>query len=671
MKAILSVIRLVPVLLVAAPAAELPVRDVVLYKNGVAFFQRTGEIKPGETIKLDFKSSEMNDLLKSLTVSDNAGGKVTALRYDSAEPLDRQLAEFPVQIGPNQNLSSFLDRMKGASLTVRYGTESLTGTILSARTVPGGRDQPDHEQLTLILDSGDLRNLELTGIPSLRFNDPAIERQLRAYLRVISNSRAADRRSIYIDATSAAARTVSASYMIPSPIWKSSYRLLLDDKSPMLEGWAIVDNTTADDWANVHLSLVSGRPVSFISRLYEPRYRQRPYGDLAEETSVGPRVYEGGVIGGIIANSPAPPPAPAMLGAVRRDEVMSRDALSKKMEAQEFKRVQQFSSVAVNTAGREVGELFEYGFSTPVTVKRGESAMLPFLQEKITSRKLLIYSDESSVNPMNAAEITNSTGKTLDGGPITVYDGGSYGGEALVETLKAGDKRLISYAVDLGTRVTTRIDSERELVREIHLNRGILTTRAAQQETKVYSVKNVDQKAKTLVIEHPLRDGYKLLNAKPVETTAHAHRFELKLAPGAESKFPVSEEFIFENTLGIQSQSPESLLVLIQNKAISDAGRRALQSIADKKREIAAADSDMNRMSAESQEIERDQNRIRQNISSLSHISGQEAQVQQYSRQLAAGEAKIVTLRDQANDIRKKRQTLQTSLDDMIEKTVF
>ncbi len=108
------------------------------------------------------------------------------------------------------------------------------------------------------------------------------------------------------------------------------------------------------------------------------------------------------------------------------------------------------SSIAAAADAREAGELFEYSFSSPVTVKQGESAMLPFLQQKIGARKLLVYAENYGLNPRDAAELTNNTGKTLDGGPITVYDAGSYAGEALVETLPMGDKRLISYGVDLG-----------------------------------------------------------------------------------------------------------------------------------------------------------------------------------------------------------------------------
>src|SRR5262245_51067182 len=179
--------------------------------------------------------------------------------------------------------------------------------------------------------------------------------------------------------------------------------------------------------------------------------------------------------------------------------------------------------------------------------------MLPFLQQKIGARKLLVYAESYGLNPRDAAEITNSTGKTLDGGPITVYDSGSYAGEALVETLKAGDKRLISYGVDLGTRVSTAWDSAREVVREIHLRRGVLTTRSAIEETKTYTIKNVDARSKTLIIEHAQRAGYKLLNQKPAETTSSAYRFEVKLAASGTETFPVKEERLLDQTVALTS----------------------------------------------------------------------------------------------------------------------
>ena len=651
----------------AAFAADLPVRQVVLYKHGVGYFERAGELAAGESARLDFKAAEMNDVLKSLTIAEKGGGKVTGLRYDSSEPLQQRLSEYPFQLGAQQALSAVLDQLKGARVELKAGSESLSGAIVGGRLIPGDDKRQQQEQVTLLLDSGELRNVDLTAVSGLRLTDPKLQAQFKDYLTTLVSSRSKEKRSVYIDSTDAKARQISASYMIPTPVWKSSYRLIFDKSAqPLLEGWAIVDNTTGEDWTNIRLALVSGRPISFISRLYEPRYVQRPVAELPEDSAARPVIHAGDIedsaVGGAIGNrrdaarkqapmamaSPGPPPPMAMM---QREELQS--------------------SVAATATTRELGELFEYQIPTPVTVRKSESAMLPFLQQKIGARKLLVYSDQGSEHPTNAAELTNATGKTLDGGPITVFDGGAYGGEALMETLKTGDKRLISYAVDLGTRITTQFDSKADVVREIHFRRGILTARTAAVETKTYTIRNVDQKSKTLIIEHPVRPGFHLLERKPSETTASAYRFEITLAPGAIEKFPVTEERVYDNTISIANATPDVLMTYVRNKALSDTARKQIEQIASLKSQIAAVDGDSRRTDSDITNLVRDQDRVRQNIVSLNQVSGQQQQVQSYAKQLADQESKLAAMRDHTAELQRKRAALEAELNSTIEKMEF
>jgi hypothetical protein len=658
-----------------ALAADIPIREIILYKSGVGYFERAGTLSPGESARLDFKATDMNDVLKSLTLQDRNGGKVTGLRYDSSETLEQKLADFPFTILSQGPLSSFLGQMRGARVELKFSAETISGAILSARLAASEEKKPDREQVVLLLDSGDLRTLDLAAASSIRFADPKLQAQLKDYLAAVNQSRSKEKRSIYIDSSDAKERQIAANYMIPTPVWKSSYRLIFDEKSEStLEGWAIIDNTTGEDWNNVQLAVVSGRPVSFISRLYEPKYLARQTVDLPEDQAANPVVY-GGVIGGVAggvevaAASPAPPPRQMMA----RVSVPTANSMGLSTATDRFVRSGPgaTSAVSVDVASADLGELFEYRFSTPVTVKKDESAMLPFLQQRINSRKLLIYSENYGEHPMNAAELTNSTGKTLDGGPITVFDAQSYAGEALMTTLKTGDKRLISYAVDLGTRITTKFDSTGNLVREIHVNRGMLTTRLAQQETRTFTIRNVDQKPKTLIIEHPERPGYKLLNQKPTETTADAYRFEVKLGPDATQKFAVNEELLFDNTFEVSSLSPDLLLAYVRGKAISETGRRQLQQILDLKRQIADADNQIHQIDTEINNLVNDQERIRRNIQSLNNVNGQQEQVQKYARQLSTQESQLATLRDHANDLKKQKSTLQSNLDTQIEKLDF
>ena len=665
---------LLPIAALAA-AAELPVKQVVLYKHGVGFFERSGKLGPGESARLDFNASEMNDVLKSLTVEERGGGKISGLRYDSMDPLGHKLAEFPFQIGAAQPLSVMLDQLKGARLELKFGAETVAGAIVNGRLVAGSDKQPEREQLTLMLDGGELRTLDLSAATGIHFTDPQLQQQFHDYLAALAAARSKEKRSVFIDSTDAKEREVVASYMIPAPVWKSSYRLIFGASGqPVLEGWAIVDNTTGEDWTKVQLSLVSGRPISFVSQLYAPKYVDRPSAELADDRAARPVVHEGGFdanagigrgegggVGGGVNRAQSfaqlrAAPAPMAPVAGR--------AMAETMQVAP-------SSIVASASAGELGELFEYRIAQPVTIRKDESAMLPFLQQPIEARKLLIYSDHSSQHPTNAAELTNSSGKTLDGGPITVYDGGAYGGEALMETLKAADKRLISYAVDIGTRITEAFGNKQAVVREIHAARGVLTTKLAAEETRTYTVRNVDKKAKTLIIEHPLRQGYTLLNQKPAEKTANAYRFEIQLAPGASQEFPVSEERVYDQTYQVTSLTPDIILSYVGNRTLSDAGRAQLQRIAEQKRQLADNNGALQQAEGQTRDLTADEERIRQNIGSLNNVSGQQQQVQNYARQLDAHEQQLAALRDRQAELQKKRSALDAELNKLIEALAF
>ena len=661
-------------------AAELPVRQVILFKHGIGYFERSGELAAGEAARLEFKASEMDDVLKSLTVEDATGGKITGIHYDSSEPLAVKLQRFPFAIGERQPLCDILDRLKGERIELGLGGETVAGSIVSGRVLAATRDRAEEQQLTLLLENGELRTVNLLAAGSVRFSRAELQRQLGEYLSALSQSRSREKRALSIDSSGNRSRRIVAGYVVPMPVWKSSYRLILNDSAAsVLEGWAIVDNTTEEDWNGVRLALVSGKPISFVSGLYEPRYVRRPVAEIAEARAAEPEVHEGavgvvgGVPGGVAAGmiggklAPAPPPAQE---AARRAETLEAVAAPAEYR-RESARADVSSAVAATAEARELGELFEYSFAEPVTVGKGKSAMLPFLQQGIGARKLLIYADPSSAHPRNAVEITNATGKTLDGGPITVYDGNAYAGEALVETVKAGDKRLISYAVDLGTRITTKLDSRVEDVRELHFRQGVLLTRSARVETKTYTVRNTEQKSKTLVIEHPVRPQYKVANPKPVETTTSAYRFEIKLGPASTETLPVTEEFPLEQSFAVANLTPDVLFSYVRNKSLSESARKQLEQVAQSKRKIAELDGQINQRTQEINELSQDQGRLRQNIESLSRVSGQQEQVQAYARQLAQQETRLAAMRDDLAQLRKQRIALESELKSAIEKIEF
>jgi hypothetical protein len=275
---------------------------VTLYKHGIGYFERAGSVSAGEEIRLDFKSSEMNDVLKSLIVSDTSGGRIAGIRYDSNATLAQQLEKCPFTIGGGEMLSAFLDRLKGSHIEVGLGDATQAGVILGARSIEtgsGGKREIALEQITLLLDSGAISNFDLAAVRSLRLLDPRLQEQLKQYLLTLAQANSKDKRSIYIDSAGSVNRNLQLSYITPTAVWKSSYRLSLDGANPRLEGWAIVDNTSDEDWTNVRLSVVSGRPISFISLLDTPRYGNRQVAELPEDKAAGPVVYGGAVANGV------------------------------------------------------------------------------------------------------------------------------------------------------------------------------------------------------------------------------------------------------------------------------------------------------------------------------------------------------------------------------------
>ncbi len=654
-----------------ALAADLPIQRVVLYKNGVALFERAGTIAAGEDARLEFRTADMNDVLKSLLITDAAGRRVQSIRYDSNETLDQRLKDFPFSLRAGQYMADFLDGFRGAAIDLKTADRWLSGSILSARVIRSSDEKKEliREQVTLLLSSGEIETLDLGALSSFRFPDAKLQSHLKQYLQTMNESRNQEKRSVLIDSAGAGQRNLTVSYVVPAPIWKSSYRLTLEGPKAALEGWAIIDNTSGEDWEQVRLSAVSGRPVSFISQLDTPRYGHRDVVELLEDAAANPTVYRGGVAGGVINGTlggvpGAPPPRPAR----EKGNQPTESAVEVLASAPRLGRAQSTVQGAQSAA---VGELFAYNFREPITIRRNQSGLLPFLQDRVAARKLLIFSNTASEHPVNAAELTNTTGKTLDGGPITVYEGGAYAGEALAETFKAGDKRMIGYAVDYGTRITTAFDSGEHAIREIHASEGALHLRTADHETRTYTINNVDAKPKTLVIQQEGIGEYQVLSPKPSERTATAYRFEVELAPNQSRTFSVEQERVNEETTEVTSSTPDYLLMLIENKQLSQAGRQQLGNIASLKSQAIEVQTNAEAAAGQISNLTADQTRLRQNIDSLNRVNGQEAQVRQYSAQLGSNEVELAKVRDTQRTLNIRKSALASQIRDAVGKLNF
>lgn len=732
----------------AVPAAELAVTEVALYKHGVGFYVRSGEIADGDSARLELKASEMDDVLKSLTLVQEGGDGVAAVRYDSADPLDKRLESFAFRVGKNASTADILDQFKGARVAVRVGGESLEGEIVSARSFSEA-DGSERQELLLIADSGELRSIDPRSVESLRFVDEELQRSFREHLRIVAESRNRERRSLILESTGGASR-VRAAYLAPAAIWKSSYRLILrEDQAPLLEGWAIVDNTSSDDWENVELSLVSGLPVSFVNQLYAPRYVERNRVELKQDRAWRPIIHgaavdvlpprepalsnvdfgrgSGSIQGTVMDRSGAVIPMAIVVAAgpggqrftatsgvdggfrmsglpagsyqvsvesagfqTYRTRVRVDTGASLLTAILEVGSVTETVAVGVQTErsamgtfvgssveedlfeGENMGDLFAYSIRRPVTVPAGQSAMLPFYSGEVEGRRLLIYNESyGSQHPLNAFEIENRSGGALDGGAMTVYDGGAYAGEAMMDTLKSGDKRLVSYAVDLGVRITSKFRSESKTERELHARNGLLLLRSVRRNRKTFFIRNVDSKAKTLWIEHEPEDGFEPVGIQPAERTADALRFEVALAPDSTTEFVLEEERPDTASVYLSNLDYDEVLWYAENKDYDEASRARLAEVAARLKQVEDLEDESARVRQELSTVRAEQERLRGNIATLNSVSGQQARVQSMAERLAENEGRITELERRVRDLNAQAEAMEERWEEELQALTF
>jgi len=287
----------------ADASANLPIKRVVLYKNGIGYFEHLGRVRDNQDVTVSFTSGQLNDVLKSLTVLDLNGGRITGVAYGSAAPVERQLGDLRIPTGDKTSLAEFLGALRGARLEVRNGSTVITGRLLSVerKTRISGGTTLEVDYLSLITDSGELHTTEISPAFSVRLLERGLAGKVEHFLDLVSSAREPDLRKMVISTAGSGARDLFVSYISEAPVWKTTYRIVLNSKAgakPLLQGWAIVDNTVGQDWENVDLSLVAGAPQSFIQNLSQPYYTQRPVIPLPEAMSTAPQTYESTLIPG-------------------------------------------------------------------------------------------------------------------------------------------------------------------------------------------------------------------------------------------------------------------------------------------------------------------------------------------------------------------------------------
>lgn len=759
------------VLLVAASAraqnapatpAPLPIRQVTLFTSGVSYIERQGEVDGDATIPLLFRTGQINDILKSMVLLD-AQGQVQPVTYGARDPIGRTLQAFAIDVTQPLSRAELLNRLRGVRVSVETTKgETLTGQIVGVeeRVEIVGERPVTLQTLNLMIDKG-LVSVGLAEIKTLRLLDERLDREFREALRTLASGADDQRREVTLRFVGRGRRAVRVGYIAEAPLWKVSYRLVLRDSEegdsarpqakPYLQGWAMVENTTDDDWQNVRLSLVSGRPVSFIQDLYQPLYLPRPvvapdvvaspypqthganlenealaadavlrvtgtsesvtmnlrnapirqaleqlfglanveynlddtvqgtatlqvsgvsfdvalrnlirqanppltYSRESNVFQVRPRVFASP------ASMPASPSPSALARGARQERAANEfGATSAADKAGNFGVVNgnlgaalaAGKSVVAQASGETAGELFQYNITTPVTLPRQQAAMIPVVAQDIDGEKVSLFNaDTGGRFPLNAVRVKNTTTLHLKGGPVTLFDGGVYAGDAKMEDIPPGDNRLMSYAVDLAIE-GERKNSDTSFETSLALRRGVLTASRRERRETTYTFKSKSDKPRTVLVEHPFDNNYKLVEpTTPVERTASLYRFAVAVAPRKSQTLSVVVERPVAQTIAVLDEDLESLAYTANRRDIPPRIREGLQEVVQRRRRVQELKAQIANRQAEVDAIGQDQERIRKNMTALDKNS---ALYKRYVGELDRQETRIQNLRIEIQRLR-------------------
>ena len=669
---LLWAVPLLPVAVVRAQESprvrtDVPVQRVMLFSSGVGYFEHAGRVRDEVATELRFKTSQINDILKSLVIQDQDGGKIGAITYASQDPLEKTLRSFQVDITQNPSLAELLNQLRGARVTVATPTERISGTVLGVET--RYRNEASGQPIATtavavlnLLSGASIRSLALPSVSSFSLDDPALQDELRRALLALSQARDQDKKPVTINFSGVGDRRVRIGYVVETPIWKTSYRLLLDKTASRIQGWAIVENQTESDWNGVALSLVSGRPISFSMDLYQPLYATRPVVTQELFEGLRPQVYESGIAErrvreGSGSTSPSRDfSGRGVAGGVSKGPERAMSSLS--LNAVVVSNPPLIESVA---SAARMGELFQYTVNN-VSLARQKSAMLPIVADSITAERVSIFNASVLPNhPLNGVRVTNTTGKHLLQGPVTVLDEGGYAGDAQIDNLPPGQQRLLSYGIDLDVRVNAGISSQNSVVLTGRIARGLLFVDQKNVSVREYHVDNRSGKAKVLITEHPITAGASLVGTqKPVETTDSTYRFQSTVAANAVIVLTVREEQVWTQSMSIVSTDLMQLEVFARGDAIPRAVRDAILKVASLKAAISQTDRQITEQVKQQNDIGQEQIRLRENMKTVVPNS---EYYQRLLEKLNAQESVIESLQRVRGDLQLKRESQQREFD--------
>jgi len=685
---------------------DLPVRKVVLYKNGVGYFEHAGTVSGNQRVAIDFTSPQLNDVLQSLTVLDEGGGRIAGVNYNSTTPLAEQLKSLSLGMSDDPTSTELFQALRGQRVEVSGAPGgTITGRLLSieSRTEKSGSGDStvDKYYLSVVATSGAVRVIELTPLLSVRPLDANLEGQVDRYLELLSSTHSTGLRHLTLDALGQGQRELRVSYISEVPVWKSTYRMVfprVPNGSAIVQGWAVVDNTVGADWDNVQLSLVAGAPQSFIQPLSQPLYTRRPEIPIATEAQLTPQTHEAAdakqdrdvesletmnnqitpaapPIGRNAAESIKMAPGAAFGGARMKANganmamgsgsgngygVASGGGFGGAVSTGLYRPSDAIQAGDVSTNAFD--DFFEYALTQPVTIHKNESAMVPILQQELPAEHVTLWS-EREPTPLRAVWLENKSKLTLDSGSFSIFESGEFAGEGLLDPIHPGEKRLLSYAADQAVRVKIADRDSKRTLHHVKIAKGVIIETHMDVLSVTYSATNHADADRMVLLEHPRRNnGWSLDEGlKADETAPDLYRFKLPVAAHSTQKLEVRERGPEHTSITLNANQNHVTYLLDLVKRVPDAQEK-LEPVITAQIKLADLDHRIDLSKEAENTASADEARDRENLTAL---KGNDA-AKRFVDELNRAEDQLQATRKQTADLEQQKKEAVDKLNDLI-----
>ncbi len=670
---------------------DLPVRKVVLYKNGVGYFEHAGTVSGNQHVAIDFTSTQLNDVLQSLTVLDEGGGRVAGVNYNSTTPIDQQLKTLALGLKDFPATIAVYQAIRGQRVEVTGAGAPLTGKLVNIEfrkeTDKNGAISEDHYYLIVETDSGALRTAELTDAVSVRMLDASMQKQFANYLDIVASAQDQQVRHLVLEDRGAGERQLRVSYISEVPVWKSTYRIVFPQTangSATVQGWAVVDNTVGADWDNVQLSLVAGAPQSFIQPLSQPIYTRRQEIPIATQAQLTPQTHEAAEM--LMAPATAP-----MAKAMAARSAQSVAVSAGRIAGFGVAGMQGLGGGLAMGVGQGNGagyggnygggvyrasdaiqegdvstnafdDFFQYALTQPVTIHKNESAMVPILQQELPAEHLTIWNEKENM-PLRAVLLENKSKLTLDSGSFSIFEGGEFAGEGLLDPIHPGEKRLLSYAADQAVRVKVLDSDGKRTLHHVKVSKGVIIESHMDVISETYSATNSADVDRVVLIEHPRHDGGWTLDegVKAAETSPSLYRFRLPVAAHSTEKLEVRERGPEDTSVELSSDENQTEYLLDLVKRVPDALDK-LKPVIDAQTALADLDRRIDESKRAEQTASADEARDRENLTAL---KGNDA-AKRFVDELNRAEDQLQTARKQTADLEQQKKVAVDKLNELI-----